>query len=179
MAMVEMFVFLLLRLATGDLAAMIAGRAATADREQLRLNDPMSIQFIHWVGDILRGDLGTSIFSGRPVLELMSQRLEPTFSLSILTMMLSVTVGISFGILAAWRTDGSSTASWRHFRYLVIPSRSLSSVISHITSSPSGHAGYRCRDMCRSMVARDRGSCTSSCPHWLFTGIPCAVCRLS
>ncbi|MER9301170.1 ABC transporter permease [Mesorhizobium sp. M0621] len=111
MAMVGIFVFLLLRLAPGDPAAMIAGRQATPEmiagiREQLGLNDPMPIQFLRWVRDMVGGDFGTSIFAGRPVLELISQRLEPTLSLSILTMFLSVTVGVSFGILAAWRTGG-------------------------------------------------------------------------
>ncbi|TIM52517.1 MAG: ABC transporter permease [Mesorhizobium sp.] len=98
MAMVGIFVFLLLRLAPGDPAAMIAGKSATAEmiagiREQLGLNDPLPVQFVHWAFGILRGDLGISIFSGRPVLELISQRLEPTLSLSILTMILSATVG--------------------------------------------------------------------------------------
>ncbi|MER9216856.1 ABC transporter permease [Mesorhizobium sp. M0663] len=111
MAMVGIFVFLLLRLAPGDPAAMIAGKSATAEmiagiRQQLGLNDPMPVQFLRWVRDMLGGDFGTSIFAGRPVLELISQRLEPTLSLSILTMILSVTVGVSFGILAAWRTGG-------------------------------------------------------------------------
>ncbi|MER8678204.1 ABC transporter permease [Mesorhizobium sp. M0037] len=111
MAMVGVFVFLLLRLAPGDPAATIAGRSASAEviadiREQLGLNDPLPVQFIRWVRDMLSGDFGTSIFAGRPVVELISQRLEPTLSLSILTMMLSVTVGVSFGILAAWRRGG-------------------------------------------------------------------------
>ncbi|WP_031209175.1 ABC transporter permease [Mesorhizobium sp. L2C085B000] len=111
MAMVGIFVFLLLRLAPGDPAAMIAGKSATAEmvagiREKLGLNDPMPVQFIRWVRDMLGGDFGISIFSGRPVLELIWQRLEPTLSLSTLTMILSVTVGVSFGILAAWRTGG-------------------------------------------------------------------------
>ncbi|MER8438805.1 ABC transporter permease [Mesorhizobium sp. M1312] len=111
MAMVGIFVFLILRLAPGDPAAMIAGKSATAEmiagiREKLGLNDPVPVQFIRWVWDMLGGDFGTSIFTGRPVLKLISQRLEPTLSLSILTMMLSVTVGVSFGILAAWRTGG-------------------------------------------------------------------------
>ncbi|RWO73713.1 MAG: ABC transporter permease [Mesorhizobium sp.] len=111
MAMVGIFVFLLLRLAPGDPAAMIAGKSATAEmiagiRESLGLNDPLPVQFIHWVRDMLGGDFGISIFSGRPVLELISQRLEPTLSLSILAMILAVTVGVSFGILAAWRTGG-------------------------------------------------------------------------
>ncbi|RUV32799.1 ABC transporter permease [Mesorhizobium sp. M5C.F.Ca.IN.020.32.2.1] len=111
MAMVGAFVFLLLRLAPGDPAAIIAGKTATAEmiagiREKLGLNDPMPVQFIRWVRDMLGGDFGTSIFAGRPVLELISQRLEPTLSLSILTMILSVAVGVSFGILAAWQTGG-------------------------------------------------------------------------
>lgn len=111
MAMVGIFIFLLLRLAPGDPADIIAGRNATAEmiagiRERLGLNDPLPIQFIRWVRDMLGGDFGTSIFAGRPVLELISQRLEPTISLSILTMILSVTVGVSFGILAAWRSGG-------------------------------------------------------------------------
>ncbi|MER8428569.1 ABC transporter permease [Mesorhizobium sp. M1403] len=111
MAMVGMFVFLLLRLAPGDPAAIIAGKSATAEmiagiREQMGLNDPMPVQFVRWVHDMLRGDFGTSIFAGRPVLELISQRLEPTISLSILTMILSVTIGVCFGILAAWQAGG-------------------------------------------------------------------------
>ncbi|MBB5538754.1 ABC transporter permease [Rhizobium giardinii] len=111
MVMVGIFVFLLLRLAPGDPAAMIAGRSATEEmiagiREQLGLNDPMPVQFMHWVGDMLAGDFGTSILAGRPVLELLSQRLEPTLSLAILTMILAVTIGVSFGVLAAWRAGG-------------------------------------------------------------------------
>ncbi|SJM34827.1 ABC transporter permease [Mesorhizobium delmotii] len=111
MAMVGIFVFLLLRLAPGDPADMIAGPRATPEmiagiREQLGLNQPLPVQFVHWALSILGGDLGISIFTGRPVLELISQRLEPTISISILTMILSVTIGVSFGILAAWRDGG-------------------------------------------------------------------------
>ncbi|MCO6426183.1 ABC transporter permease (plasmid) [Sinorhizobium meliloti] len=111
MVMVGIFVFLLLRLAPGDPAAMIAGRSATEEmiagiREQLGLNDPLPVQFIQWVRAMLGGDFGTSIFAGRPVLELLSQRLEPTLSLTILTTIVAVTVGVSFGVLAAWQTGG-------------------------------------------------------------------------
>ncbi|RWM78456.1 ABC transporter permease [Mesorhizobium sp.] len=111
MAMVGIFVFLLLRLAPGDPAAMIAGDKGTPEmiagiREQLGLNDPLPVQFIHWVQNMFAGDFGTSIFAGRPVLDLISQRLEPTLSLSVLTMLFAVTVGVTFGILAAWRSGG-------------------------------------------------------------------------
>ncbi|MEI9412884.1 ABC transporter permease [Mesorhizobium salmacidum] len=111
MAMVGIFVFLLLRLAPGDPAAIIAGKSATAEmiagiREKLGLNDPMPVQFLRWVRDMLSGDFGTSIFAGRPVLDLIAQRLEPTICLSMMTMILSATVGVSFGILAAWQAGG-------------------------------------------------------------------------
>ncbi|KLK92522.1 peptide ABC transporter [Microvirga vignae] len=111
MAMVGIFIFLLLRLAPGDPAAIIAGDTATPEmianiREKLGLNEPLPVQFAHWAHSILSGNLGISIFTGRPVLELISQRLEPTISLAILTMILSVTIGVTFGILAAWRAGG-------------------------------------------------------------------------
>lgn len=111
MVMVGVFIFLLLRLAPGDPAAIIAGPTATEQmiaglREQLGLNEALPVQFVHWALSILGGDFGTSIFTGQPVLELLSQRLEPTISLSILTLALSVTIGVSFGILAAWRAGG-------------------------------------------------------------------------
>ncbi|RWI99977.1 ABC transporter permease [Mesorhizobium sp.] len=107
MAMVGIFIFLLLRLAPGDPAAVMAGRNADPQtianiREQLGLNEPLPVQFIHWARDMLRGDFGTSIFSGWPVLELISQRVEPTVSLGVMTLILSVSVGVTFGILAAW-----------------------------------------------------------------------------
>lgn len=111
MAMVGIFVFLLLRLAPGDPAMIIAGDTATPEmiagiREQLGLDDALPIQFVHWALDIVRGHLGTSIFAGRPVLQLISQRIEPTISLSILTMIFSMMTGVAFGIFAAWRAGG-------------------------------------------------------------------------
>ncbi|WP_354101923.1 ABC transporter permease [Bradyrhizobium sp. RT5a] len=111
MAMVGVFIFLLLRLVPGDPADAIAGPRATpqmvaAIREQLGLNEPLPVQFINWALDILSGNLGISIIAGLPVLTLVSQRLEPTVSLSILTMILSVTSGVAFGIFAAWRAGG-------------------------------------------------------------------------
>ncbi|CDX11482.1 putative peptide transporter permease subunit: membrane component of ABC superfamily [Mesorhizobium plurifarium] len=108
MAMVGIFVFLLLRLAPGDPAALIAGDLATPDmiasiREQLGLNEPLPVQFMHWALSIVNGNFGTSIFTGYPVLQLISQRLEPTISLSFLTLVLSVSTGLILGIVAAWR----------------------------------------------------------------------------
>ena len=69
MGFVALFVFLLLRLTPGDPAAIIAGDTATpaqleAIRESLGLNDPLLVQFLSWIGQLLQGDFGTSILSG-------------------------------------------------------------------------------------------------------------------
>ncbi|MET4022055.1 ABC transporter permease [Bradyrhizobium sp. S3.2.12] len=111
MAMVGTFIFLLLRMSPGDPAAIIAGDTATPEiiagiRDKLGLNDPLPVQFVHWALAILGGDFGTSIFTGGPVLQLISQRLQPTISLAMLTMILSVTIGVAFGVFSGWRSGG-------------------------------------------------------------------------
>src|SRR3546814_6744818 len=110
MAVVALFVFLLLRLTPGDPAAVIAGDYATAEdivriRERLGLNEPLPLQFITWVGLLLQGDLGTSIFTNLPVTTLIGQRLEPTVMLAITTLVLSVAVAVTLGAIAAWNAD--------------------------------------------------------------------------
>ena len=87
MAIVAIIVFSLLYLTPGDPAAVLAGEQATAeDIERLRislgLDQPYLVRFGPWISGVLHGDLGTSIFSRRPVMELILQRLEPTLSLS-------------------------------------------------------------------------------------------------
>ncbi|KGT73254.1 peptide ABC transporter [Bradyrhizobium japonicum] len=111
MVMVGTFIFLLVRLSPGDPSAIIAGDAAPPQmmvgvREKLGLDDPLPIQFLHWAVGILGGDFGHSIFTARPVLGFISQRLEPTISLPLLTMIVSVVAGGAFGMLAAWRFGG-------------------------------------------------------------------------
>ena len=77
--MVALFVFLMLRLSPGDPAAVIAGDYATAEdiariHEKLGLDQPIVVQFFRWVGQLASGDLGTSIFSNKPVAELISHK---------------------------------------------------------------------------------------------------------
>jgi len=108
MAVVAIFVFMLLRLAPGDPAALIAGDdATTADilaiRAKLGLDLPIWEQFIIWLSNILRGDLGVSIFSNLPVTTLIAQRLEPTLMLMLATLFVAVTLAIPLGVLAAWK----------------------------------------------------------------------------
>jgi peptide/nickel transport system permease protein len=108
MGFVALFVFLLLRLTPGDPAAIIAGDAATQAqleiiRERLGLLDPLHVQFFTWIGNLLRGDFGTSIISGTPVLQMIASRLEPTISLALTTIVLSVVIAVPLGVIAAWK----------------------------------------------------------------------------
>jgi peptide/nickel transport system permease protein len=108
MAIVALFVFSLLYIAPGDPAAIIAGDQATPDdiariRASLGLERPFLIRFGEWVWQILRGDLGTSIFTSLPVSQLIAQRVEPTLSLMIVTLLVSVTVAVPMGVIAAWK----------------------------------------------------------------------------
>jgi peptide/nickel transport system permease protein len=107
MVVVALFVFALLRLAPGDPAAVIAGDyASPADivriRHSLGLDNPLHVQLGIWLWDVVRGDLGRSIFSGLPVTKLIGQRLEPTLALSAGTMLIAVLLAVPMGVLAAW-----------------------------------------------------------------------------
>ena len=108
MGFVALFVFLLLRLTPGDPAAIIAGDTATpqqleAIRDSLGLNDPLFVQFFSWIGQLLQGDFGTSILSGQPVIDLITDRMEPTISLALTTIILSVVIAVPLGVIAAWK----------------------------------------------------------------------------
>ena len=108
MAVVALFVFSLLYIAPGDPAAIIAGDQATpADVERIRaslgLDRPFLVRFGEWVWHVIRGDLGTSIFTNLPVSLMIKQRIEPTLSLMVLTLLIALTVAIPLGVLAAWK----------------------------------------------------------------------------
>lgn len=109
MIIVALFVFLLLRLSPGDPAAVIAGDYATAEdvakiREKLGLSEPIIVQFANWTWGLIQGDLGTSIFSNKPVVELIGQRIEPTVLLALTTIIFSIAVAVPLGTLAAYRS---------------------------------------------------------------------------
>ncbi len=108
MVVVALFVFLLLHLTPGDPAAVIAGDdASPADIEAIRRKLGLDLaiwqQFVIYVGNLLRGDLGTSIFSNLPVLTLVKQRLEPSLVLAVSTLVLAIALAIPMGVLAAWK----------------------------------------------------------------------------
>jgi peptide/nickel transport system permease protein len=108
MAVVALFVFSLLYIAPGDPAAVIAGDQATpADveriRESLGLDRPYLVRFGAWLYDIMRGDLGVSIFTNLPVSTMIAQRIEPTLSLMIVTLILAISIAVPMGVVAAWK----------------------------------------------------------------------------
>lgn len=111
MAIVAIIVFSLLYLTPGDPAAVLAGEQATAEdierlRETLGLDEPYLVRFGQWIGGVLQGDLGTSVFSRRPVTELIVQRLEPTVALTIASLVIAVAIAVPLGVIAAWRSGG-------------------------------------------------------------------------
>lgn len=110
---VAILVFSVVRLVPGDPAALVAGDGASlvnieAVRTKLGLDQPTSIQFVTWLAGVARGDLGTSLFSGLPVVRLIGQRIEPTLMLAIATMLFATLLAVPLGTLAAWQA-GSRT----------------------------------------------------------------------
>jgi peptide/nickel transport system permease protein len=108
MAVVAFVVFSLLFLTPGDPAAVIAGDIATAEdiariRAKLGLDEPFLVQFGSWVWHLLHGDLGTSIFTNLPVTTLIGQRVQPTVSLTLCTLVVAVLIAVPLGVAAAAR----------------------------------------------------------------------------
>lgn len=108
MGVVALTVFALLHLTPGDPAQIIAGDYATPQdiariRAALGLDKPLLTQAGIWLANVLRGDLGTSIYSGLPVTTLIGQRIGPTVALTFLALLISVLLAVPLGVLAAWR----------------------------------------------------------------------------
>lgn len=109
---VAVVVFMLLRWVPGDPAAVIAGESATAEqvaalRQRMGLDQPVTHQFALWLGQVLQGDFGESYYFRKPVLELITQRMEPTLALGAFALLLAVVVAVPMGVVAAF-----SQGSW-------------------------------------------------------------------
>ena len=105
---VVVITFLLTRALPGDPAAYFAGGAATQEaveevRRQLGLDRPLPEQFLRYVGDIARGDFGTSLTTGQPVLQELMARLPASLELVVLALLLACAVAIPLGVAAATR----------------------------------------------------------------------------
>ena len=112
MLVVATVAFVLLHLAPGDPASVIAGPYASAEdvgrlRHQLGLDEPLLVQLGRWYWRLLQGDLGHSIFLRRPVIEAILDRAEPTLLLTSLATLVAVLIGVPAGIVAARRHGGA------------------------------------------------------------------------
>ena len=101
--------FGLLRL-SGDLAAVLAGETATtADiarvAKQYGLDQPLYVQYLDWAGKALRGDLGTSLFTREPVVDLIMARIGVTITLAFSALAISLIFAVPLGVVAAMRKN--------------------------------------------------------------------------
>ena len=105
---VSIVIFGVLHLSPGDPAEIMLGSQATKEdlvrlRESLGLNEPLPIQYVHWMGHVVRGDLGRSIWMKRPVLPEVLGRLGATLLLTGTALLLSTAGGLALGVAsAAW-----------------------------------------------------------------------------
>lgn len=105
-------VFLLLYIAPGDPVMEMVGERADAEtiarlRAELRLDDPVPVQFAHYAGGVIRGDLGTSYITGRPIARDILERFPKTLQLATAAMLLAASLGVTIGVLSS-RRPGSA-----------------------------------------------------------------------
>ena len=108
----SIIIFLMLRLLPGDIVDIIAGADAQTDsasraklREAMGLSDPIWKQYVKWMGDLLTGDPGTSMRSGKPVSELLGRALPITIEIALLSVALAALVAIPLGVISAVKRD--------------------------------------------------------------------------
>lgn len=104
---ISLFTFLLSRLAPGDpvrlvtFGADLTAEAIEAIRRAYGLDQPIPVQYVRWLGDLLQGDFGTSLLYHRPVLDLIMERLPNTLQLAVVALLLQLVIGVPLGVLAA------------------------------------------------------------------------------
>lgn len=109
---VTFVVFIMVRAVPGDIATLILGEFGASDAaakqailKEYSLDDNVVLQYVRWLGHLVRFDLGNSIVSGRPVLDELSNRLPITFQLGIMAIFFSLLIAVPVGILSAIRQD--------------------------------------------------------------------------
>lgn len=113
MLAMSLIVFLSIRLIPGDPAQVILGLRATPEniqtlREQLRLDEPLWVQYGTWLGNLLRGDLGLDFRTQEPILDQLLARLPVTLEMAALAMVMSVLMAVPLGVIAAVRRRGAA-----------------------------------------------------------------------
>ncbi len=120
---VSMLIFGLQQLLPGDPAKILAGEEQDPNvvaylRAKLHLDEPLPMRYAYWVGGVLKGDLGESLRTQQPVLELVRQKLPVTLQLAGMAMLIAVLIGIPAGIIAAvgrgtwWDSVANGVALW-------------------------------------------------------------------
>ena len=120
---VSMLVFGLQQLLPGDPAKILAGEDQDPSvvaylHEKLHLDEPLPLRYAYWIGGVLKGDLGESVRTQQPVLELVLQKLPVTVELALLAFAIALTIGIPAGIIAAvgrgtwWDAAANGFALW-------------------------------------------------------------------
>lgn len=103
---VSLIVFSLVHITPGNPAALMLGENASQEdidamTEQMGLNDPLPVQYVHWLGGVFTGDLGNSVVGNQPVTEVLSSHFAPTISLSVVAIIVAVCVAIPLGMIGA------------------------------------------------------------------------------
>src|SRR6516165_9142593 len=107
---ISLITFAMIHLIPGDPASAIAGLSATPEqinvlREQLGLDQPLTVQLVHWYAALLHGDLGRSLLMGQPVVQVTFQRLPVTLALSAYALVLTLAFGLVSGVVAALKQN--------------------------------------------------------------------------
>ncbi|MEO1313378.1 MAG: ABC transporter permease [Pseudomonadota bacterium] len=106
--LISVFVFGLQKLLPGDPILVMAGEerdpaVIEALREKYRLNDPLPVQYVAWAGNALQGDLGISLRTQQPVLELIGEKLPVTIQLAVMALIIAMVIGIPAGVISAYK----------------------------------------------------------------------------
>ncbi|WP_122672556.1 ABC transporter permease [Pseudomonas viridiflava] len=106
--LVSLFVFTLQKLLPGDPVLAMAGEERDPAvmeylRDKYRLNDPIPLQYLNWIGNVLTGDFGTSLRTEQPVTTLLASKLPVTLELAVLALLIALMIGIPTGIISAVR----------------------------------------------------------------------------
>jgi peptide/nickel transport system permease protein len=107
---VSLIVFLIMQMVPGDPAQLVAGEGATEQqiqsiRHDLGLDQPLYVQYFHYAGHLIQGDLGQSIRTGRPVLDEILARLPITMELAFWSILITIVLGVLAGIIAATKQN--------------------------------------------------------------------------
>jgi len=108
--LVSMLVFGLQQLLPGDAAMILAGEDQDPNvvaylRQKMHLDEPLPLQYVHWLGNVLRGDLGESLRVQKPVTELILEKLPVTVQLASMAIVIAILIGVTAGVISAVKKD--------------------------------------------------------------------------